>query len=147
MDNYCKASSCLNPHLKTQLPRKKMPQFTKHSVAKLDAAMKQSNHSFRTARISPYRLYPSQHQISHAAANGILKKWKHRIRSEARKNPILVSRDGSILDGHHRWLALRKAIDRNHLPKTYKAPVKQYSSSGAVTLQIAQRLDTPKHAF
>jgi len=147
MDNYCKRGKCRNPYLKKQLARNKMPQFTKKSVAKLDAAMKKFNHTFKFTRISPLKLYPSQHQINIVTANDILEKWKHKTRSEARKNPLLVSSDGSILDGHHRWLAVRLALERELLPKTYKMPVKQYSSKGPQTLSIAIGLKTPKHNF
>jgi len=147
MDNYCKRGKCRNPNLAKQLPRNKMPQFTRKSVAKLDAAMKQFKHTFHFTRISPLKLYPSQHQINTDTAYKILRKWKHKTRSEARKNPLLVSADGSILDGHHRWLAVRLAMERKQLPATYKVPVKQYTSNGSETLMIATSIDTPKHAF
>ena len=146
MDNYCTEHSCDNPHVPHRLPRSKMPQFTRSSLKRLDALMRKAGHKVRDTRVSPRALRPSQKDIHESLARGILRKWGKRLRSRARAEPLVVSSDGSILDGHHRWLALRFAIDDRSLPTTYKAPVHMYSSSGTETLRLAKTLKTPRHA-
>ena len=145
MDDYCAENKCANPNVK-RLPRVQMPQFTRKSVKGLDARMRQEGYKVRNTRVSPNKLNPSQLEISQDTAEHILKKWGATIRSNAARERILVSRDGSILDGHHRWLALVLAMQRGILPKTYKAPVHSYSAKGGTTLKIARTMSTPSHA-
>jgi len=95
--------------------------------------------------MSPRILRPSQTEISKSTARGILEKWGKKIKSKARVQPLVVSSDGSILDGHHRWLALTFAMDQRVLPATYKAPVHAYSAPGNVTLRLAKTIKTPRH--
>ena len=145
MDNYCTNHSCANPNVR-RLPRSQMPQFTRSSVKKLDALMKTHGYTSRNGRMSPLKMRPSQTEISQSIAHGILEKWGEKIKSCARKDPIIVSKDASILDGHHRYLALLLAIKGCKLPQTYKAPVHVYSSRGSETLRLAKTLKTPRHS-
>lgn len=145
MDDYCVENTCTNPNV-TRLPRVKMPQFTRKSVKRLDVVIKKAGFHIKNELRFPQTLRPSQLEISKTKAEDILKKWGTKIRSNARRDRILVSRDGSILDGHHRWLALIFAIERGILPNNYKAPVHLYSSTGRTTLRIAKMLDTPSHS-
>lgn len=144
MDNYCATHSCSNPNVK-RLPRSQMPQFTRSSLKKLDKRMKGLGHTARSSTMPILKMRPSQTEISVSTANHILEKWGDKIKHHARKDPILVSKDGSILDGHHRYLALLFAIKAGKLPQSYKAPVHMYSSAGRETLKIAKTLKTPRH--
>jgi len=145
MDNFCSANSCDNPNVPRRLPRAQMPQFTRSSLKKLDAVMRKAGHTVKTTRVSPHKLRPSQKDISETMARGILKKWGKQIRRKAKASPLVVSSDGSILDGHHRWLALRFAVEDRVVPATYKAHVHMYSSPGHETLRLAKTLKTPRH--
>lgn len=144
MDNYCATHSCSNPNVK-RLPRSQMPQFTRSSLKKMDKRMKHRGHTAKKSLMSPLKMKPSQTEISVSTANSILEKWGGKIKHHARKDPIIVSKDGSILDGHHRYLALLFAIKAGKLPQSYKAPVHMYSSEGRETLKIAKTLKTPRH--
>jgi len=146
MDNFCSENSCDNPHIPHRLPRLKMPQFTRSSLKQLDKVMRKEGYFAQNTRVSPNKLHPSQKDISQSMARSILKKWGHRIKSSIKSTPLVVSSDGSILDGHHRWLALRFAMNERKIPSTYKAHVHMYSSPGAETLRLAKTLKTPVHA-
>jgi len=140
-DNYCTQHSCANPHVKMRLPRAQMPQFTRTSVKHLDSLMRNAGHKMRRTRVSPRDLRPSQNEISISIANGILNKWKKNKHWE----PLLISSDFSILDGHHRWLAMLTAMDLQLLPATFKAKVRMYSTPGRETLRLARTIKTPHH--
>jgi hypothetical protein len=107
--------------------------------------MRKAGHKVRDTRVSPRKLRPSQKEISEAMARGIVKKWGSKLKKKARAQPLVVSSDGSILDGHHRWLALKFAMDDRLLPAAYKASVHMYSSPGHETLRLAKTLKTPRH--
>ena len=147
MDNYCSSADCNNPHLHRKLSRSKMPQFTRSSRIKLDKTMRTSGYKLKYAVCSPKRMYPSQHEISKSGAERLLEKWGTRIKLNARKNPILLAKDRSIIDGHHRWLALMTAIERGLLPMSYKAPVYMYTAPVKRALALATTIATPRHHF
>ena len=107
--------------------------------------MRKAGHSVKKTQVAPHKLRPSQKEISKTMARGILKKWGKNLRRHAKANPLVVSSDGSILDGHHRWLALRFAVNDRLVPATYKAPVHMYSAPGHETLRLAKTLKTPRH--
>jgi hypothetical protein len=140
-DNYCTQHSCVNPHVKRRLPRAQMPQFTRTSVKQLDTLMRKAGHTMRNTRVSPRVLRPSQKEISISIANKVLQKWEKNKMWE----PLLISSDFSILDGHHRWLAMVAAMNSKKLPATYKANVRMYSSPGRETLRLAKTIKTPRH--
>jgi hypothetical protein len=113
-----------------------MPQFTRSSLKRLDKLMNQNGHSFKDTVVSPLKLRPSQKEISISIAEKI---------KVGRMQPLVISSDKSILDGHHRWLAMVMAMKDGRLPKTYKARVHMYTSPGNETLRLAKTLKTPKH--
>jgi ParB-like chromosome segregation protein Spo0J len=58
-------------------------------------------------------LRPSQNEINEDRVLGVIKSIKN---GSIGKNPLVVSEDGYIVDGHHRWAAYKKYSPEKRLP-------------------------------
>lgn len=94
---FCKGSK--------DIPRKLMPQI--YDVAAFSKTIK-SKYGVKShrAKMSMDMLTPSQSEINEERVDSVIAdiktgKLKH-------KNPIVVSQDGFVVDGHHRWAAYKK---------------------------------------
>jgi hypothetical protein len=121
------------------IPRKLMPQI--YDAAKFAKTIKKKyniNSEFTKAPMAKFR--PSQNEIN-----------KHRVKDvigaiKAKKldsNPLVVSEDGYIIDGHHRWAAYKKLHPDKHVPVlVIKKPVHE-----ALGLAIAATPDVKREVF
>ena len=80
-----------------QIVAKKLPAFLKE--------LREDGTKVKRATVDPKTLKPTQNKLDTAKVDKLKKL------PEALKKPILVSKDGFILDGHHRWAA-NKALKR-----------------------------------
>ena len=81
------------------IPREKMPQVKSKKMDAFMSYLKDSKVGVETEKmVEAHKLKPTQKHLDHKKV-GLVSKMP-----EERKNkPILVSSDGYILDGHHRW--------------------------------------------
>jgi hypothetical protein len=124
-NDLCNNNKCINTELKLdgfgQLPRRLMPQFNSVKDAKIMIGKinKRFNlyvtGNFTTVFIKD--LEPTQSEINNVITTKILNSWGKNSLKQANKNPIIVSENGSVIDGHHRSEALKKAIQLNLVKK------------------------------
>jgi hypothetical protein len=130
-NDLCNNNKCENVELKCagfgQLPRRLMPQF--NSVEDARTLLYKINERFgmnvkgKFTTVYINDLSPTQSEINKVTMMHILTKWKGNILKQATKSPIIVSETGSVIDGHHRSEALKKAIQMKLLNKMDKVRV------------------------
>jgi hypothetical protein len=130
-NDLCNDNKCVNVELKRdgfgQLPRRLMPQF--NSVEDVRTLLNKINKRFdmnvkgKFVIVHIKDLSPTQSEINNLTVNHILTKWKSNILTQATKTPIIVSENDSVIDGHHRSEALKKAIQMKSLNKMDKIRV------------------------
>jgi hypothetical protein len=80
---------------------------------------------------------PSQSEALHKRINSVINGFKTGSLKRD-KNPIIISNDGKVIDGHHRYFALRKLGDRGSFP------VVVINATGDDVLRIAEKIDMPR---
>ena len=97
-----------------EIERKDMPQVKGKDTTELLKILADNGIAYRRGEVAVDRLKPTQEK-------GTLSKVDAIVSSITRGNslhPIVISREGWILDGHHRWLAVKKvAADQNVIGK------------------------------
>jgi hypothetical protein len=125
-DDLCNNNKCVNKELTRvgfgKLPRHLMPQFSdlksiKKFVRKINKIIPVKS-GFKSVSIKD--LAPTQSEIRDSRAQDILNKWsKHDILRQVKKGaPIVTSGSGSVIDGHHRSEALKKAVKAGYINDT-----------------------------
>lgn len=125
-DDLCNHNKCVNKELSNigfgKLPRHLMPQFEDlKSVKKFIRQIKKIipvKSGFKKFDIKD--LSPTQSEIRNSRSQDILNSWsKHDILSQVKKgSPIVTSITGSVIDGHHRSEALKKAARAGYVKDT-----------------------------
>jgi hypothetical protein len=111
---FCKGSK--------DIPRKLMPQIYDAAAFAKTIKTKYGVGSHRTKK-SMNGLRPSQNEINEERVDSVIKDIKAKKLSH--KNPIVVSEDGFIVDGHHRWAAYKKHNPELKIPVlVVEAPIK-----------------------
>ena len=135
-DNLCKNTSFCKGS--KDIPRRLMPQiynpkrFSKkiHNKFKVDS---------KTMKMPTKHLKPSQNEINGKIVKKVVKSMKEN--PHRKQNPIVVSKDGYVVDGHHRWAA-QKVINPHKKIKVLKmnAPIND-------ALGIAIATETKRDSF
>jgi hypothetical protein len=84
------------------IPREKMPQIDSEDHKSFKKFLDKRNIGVRMIEINPKSLRATQGEFDSKKIESGLKKTEIR--------PIIVSQDGFVIDGHHRWL---QAINGN----------------------------------
>lgn len=94
------------------IPRKLMPQI--YDASKFAKLIK-SKYGVKShkALMTMTELRPSQNEINGDRVLSVIEDIKS---GAIGKNPLVVSADGFIVDGHHRWAAYKKYSPRKRLP-------------------------------
>lgn len=124
-DDLCNHNKCVNHELTKigfgQLPRHLMPQFNdlksiKQFVRKINKIIPVKS-GFKKFAIKD--LSPTQSEIRNSRAQEILDSWpKDNILAQVKGTPIVTSMTGSVIDGHHRSEALKKAVKAGYVKET-----------------------------
>ena len=117
--NFCKGTK--------DIPRKLLPQIL--NAKKFAKAIKRK-FGIKTRKLSmrPRNLKPTQGEINSEIVNNIIKDKK------VYPNPLVVSEDNYIIDGHHRWAAAKKSKPNKPIPvMLIKAPVNDALGMAVVT--------------
>lgn len=86
------------------LPRRAMPQFKGEKAAQFLEWLKERSIGCREQTIPASRLEPTQREFDDEKIDRIAEKLGDGWEGP----PLIVSKDGSIIDGHHRWAAAKK---------------------------------------
>jgi hypothetical protein len=87
------------------LRREQMPQMPARNKPKFLSEMRLQGVGVAAQSVDPRTLKPSQADISAAKTGEILKKMRDGSFYDSPAGRILVSKDGFVIDGHHRWAA------------------------------------------
>ena len=93
------------------VPRKNMPQIKSKFVPDFIDYLETKGIKSTKTKVKVGQIKPTQGEIN-------LDKVKSLVKSandSSLKKPVIVSKDGFILDGHHRWLALLQKDKRTAL--------------------------------
>jgi len=116
------------------IPRKLMPQI--YNAKKFAKVVKQ-RFGVKTHKAckAPRVLKPSQNEINGEIVNKIIKT------KQTHNNPLVISEDNYIVDGHHRWAAAKKTKPNKPVPvMVIKAPIND-------ALGVAVATETKRDAF
>jgi hypothetical protein len=80
--------------------RKEMPQIEGKNIPKFLDYLKSNGVKFIETSVESKSLKPTQNQFNQDKIQGMIDTIDQK-----KQNPIMVSKDGYVLDGHHRWLA------------------------------------------
>ena len=86
------------------IPREKMPQIPKEMRADYVNELRAKGVTFTKESLDPRHISPTQREISARKAGEIIQKYDHDKHRPF--PPILISKDGHVLDGHHHWAAM-----------------------------------------
>lgn len=92
-----------------------MPQIETGKLAKAFSIIKKSGVPITTGTANVDTLKPSQKDIDMGKVNKIKQGFDDRSSVKDIK-PFIVSKDGYIVDGHHRWMAVRSAYPNAKVP-------------------------------
>ena len=86
------------------IPRRLMPQI--YNAKKFSNVIKK-RYGIKTRKttVRAKNLKPSQNEINGDIVDNVIEKIKSK---KEHKNPIVISKDKYIVDGHHRWAAYKK---------------------------------------
>lgn len=106
------------------IERDQMPQIQGNKVSELLDLFRQNNVIIYNREVPVMSLKASQNELS-------LEKIRDVITSGSitslRNNPIIVSRDNYVIDGHHRWAGLY-VLDPEETIKTYIVNLTAYDT-------------------
>ena len=116
------------------IPRKLMPQiYDANKFAKV--VKRRFGVKTRKMQMRPRNLKPSQNEINGEIVDKIIKAKKKHY------NPLVVSEDNFIVDGHHRWAAAKKTKPNKPVPvMVIKEPIND-------ALGVAVATETKREAF
>lgn len=80
--------------------RKEMPQIEGKNVPKFLDFLKSDGVKYAEKLVDSKSLRPTQNQFNQDKIQGMIDTIDQK-----KQNPIMVSSDGYVIDGHHRWLA------------------------------------------
>ena len=101
-NNMCNKSKTFCKGAKN-IPRRLMPQIYNHKKFSKKIRHKY-NISSKTIKLPTKSLKPSQNEINGEIVDKVVKSMKKKKKDM----PIVVSKDGYVVDGHHRWAAHKK---------------------------------------
>lgn len=91
-----------NPENTLDIPRHEMPQIDMEHLDTFLNYLKDVECDYERCNKLPEQLYPSQNELDTDKADKI---WND---GNAFESPIIISQDHYVLDGHHRWLAVKR---------------------------------------
>lgn len=101
-----------------KIPRRNMPQVDEKNFGDFFKWLRTEGIQVRRVRVPGAKLKPIQKEISQQAVQQLAKSNSPKL-----KKPFLISKDGFILDGHHRWLAMLQ-IDRKVTVEAFQVGLK-----------------------
>jgi hypothetical protein len=138
-DNLCVDSNICKGDL--GIPRRLMPQFTTPRDVRSFMAFAERLYGVKSRRATRRagQLRPSQEEINRERVENVKEEI---VAKKLNPNvPLIVSRDGYVIDGHHRWAAYK-----SHEPSK-KMPVLVVGAPARDVLSIAATWGAKHHQF
>jgi hypothetical protein len=138
-ENMCVDSSLCKGDL--GIPRRLMPQFTSPRDIRSFTTFAEKRYGIKSHRATrrAARLKPSQEEINRERVEDV---QEDIVEKKLDPNvPLIVSRDGYVIDGHHRWAAYK-----SHHP-TKKLPVLLVEAPARDVLSVAATWGAKHHQF
>jgi hypothetical protein len=86
----------------TKIPRHLLPQIPSTKLSEFVSYLRESGVKTGLAALPVVKLKPIQAHVNREKIESLKQK------SDLIKKPLIVTREGYIVDGHHRWLALKE---------------------------------------
>jgi hypothetical protein len=86
------------------VPRDQMPQITPDVQAEWFSTLSQQGIGYEVQKVDPSSLSATQSELNGQKVGGMIKAMEGGTMS-LEGDPLMVSNDGHVLDGHHRWAA------------------------------------------
>jgi hypothetical protein len=133
---------CLN---NLGIPRCFMPQFENNQAfVEFEEALKNNNIDFVNEEINPFLLRATQREIDSEKVFSIIDKQlndpSYFTEVIYKYNPIMVSNDNYVIDGHHRWASL--LVYNLKYNKNEKLKIKKYNAPIRYLLKISNSLQS-----
>jgi len=94
------------------IPRRLMPQI--YDVKGFSKKIKRNfNIKTKALTMKAKALKPSQNEINEERVDDVIEKIGPKRKM---KHPVVVSKDHFVVDGHHRWAAMKKAAPEKGIP-------------------------------
>ena len=90
------------------IPRSHMPQIDDKADLVLTKLKKEHGIKYTRKLKKISQLKPAQAEIRKSRVNSVIKKIKEGGSKKKKLSPAIVSEDGYIIDGHHRWGAYKQ---------------------------------------
>lgn len=87
------------------IPRSEMPQIPKEHLGTFQDKLRADGFSFEPDLIDPSELQATQAELDGKNVSGMMRSARAGT-FDMLADPIWISNDGHVLDGHHRWAAL-----------------------------------------
>jgi len=87
-----------------EVKRKNMPQIKGKDIPELLEALNDNGIAYRHGNIAVNLLKPSQEDVIQSKLDNMTKE----LTNGKDFSPIIISSDAHVIDGHHRWLAVRQ---------------------------------------
>lgn len=98
------AANCFSEMRGNGIPRSKMPQIPKDRLSQFQDELRNSGFEFHPDRADPGTLKATQSELDGKKVGGMITSI-HGGKMDLETDPLWVSSDGKVLDGHHRWAA------------------------------------------
>jgi ParB-like chromosome segregation protein Spo0J len=85
------------------VPRSEMPQISSKKVPDFVRWLQDGGVRVSRKRVRADKLNATQREINRSKVEALASNPSHRSHLE---KPVIVSKDGYLMDGHHRWMAL-----------------------------------------
>ena len=86
------------------IEREKLPQILQKDLPQFINFLKHEGVNVTLGRVNPNKLHPLQNELNVDKVKALSSKLP-----EIKDQPLLISKEGMIIDGHHRWAALRES--------------------------------------
>ena len=86
----------------TKIPRHLLPQIPSNKLSEFVDHLRENGVKSGVAALPVVQLKPIQAHVNRKKVESL------KVKDDLIKKPLIVTRDGFIVDGHHRWLALRE---------------------------------------
>jgi uncharacterized protein (DUF1015 family) len=101
------------------IPRDKMPQIASNHYEDFLNYLKKNDVVMKKRKVAAKLLRPIQKEFS---KDGVENSMTKTLTNEKTPKPLIASSDMYIIDGHHRWLAI-KNLDSNAKIEIYQANI------------------------
>jgi len=103
-------------------PRAEMPQIPKEHLDTFKKKLKMDGYTFNSDLVDPSELQATQAELDGKNVGGMMRSARDGT-FDMLKDPIWISNDGHVLDGHHRWAAATALATNCQPPGCVQMPV------------------------